>query len=524
MDPDFDKTLPPRPRQPENPVNDVTLPGRHDRKPDGRFEPGDLIMNRYKVLSELGQGGMGVVYKCFDDVAGVEVALKALPPELSHNTLEMEDIKENFQLVHNLHHPNIAAYDADTMRIIDNLREHGISVKAVVVTRYDGHPAVNSFINKLERRGIRVYKHNSIKGYPADVDLIVSENGYGANEYIETEKPIVIVTGPGPSSGKMATCLSQVYHEHLRGVSAGYAKFETFPVWNLPLNHPVNIAYEAATADIGDVNMVDSFHLEATGQTAINYNRDIAIFPVVRRICERIMGKDQAYVSPTDMGVNRVGFAISDDDAVCYAAKQEIIRRYFRYRCEYALGATEKATIDRIKVLMDNLNLQEEDRNTVAPARAAAEQAANESGKGDDGYYCGAALELPDGRIITGKNSPILHASAACVLNAIKALANLPAELLLLAPAVIDSVSKLKHDIIQTRRTSMDLDEMLIALAVSASNNPAVSLAMKQLSSLSGCEMHISHMPSPGDEAGLRKLGINLTCDPKFASRDLFIS
>ena len=416
------------------------------------------------------------------------------------------------------------AYDADTMRIIDNLREHGISVKAVVVTRYDGHPAVNSFINKLERRGIRVSKHNSITGYPADVDLIVSENGYGANEYIETEKPIVIVTGPGPSSGKMATCLSQVYHEHLRGVSAGYAKFETFPVWNLPLNHPVNIAYEAATADIGDVNMVDSFHLEATGQTAINYNRDIAIFPVVRRICERIMGKDQAYVSPTDMGVNRVGFAISDDDAVCYAAKQEIIRRYFRYRCEYALGATEKATIDRIKVLMDNLNLQEEDRNTVAPARAAAEQAANESGKGDDGYYCGAALELPDGRIITGKNSPILHASAACVLNAIKALANLPAELLLLAPAVIDSVSKLKHDIIQTRRTSMDLDEMLIALAVSASNNPAVSLAMKQLSSLSGCEMHISHMPSPGDEAGLRKLGINLTCDPKFASRDLFIS
>ncbi len=416
------------------------------------------------------------------------------------------------------------AYDADTMRIIDNLRERDISVTSVVVTRYDDHPAVNSFINKLERRGIRVYKHRAIKGYPADVDLIVSENGYGANEYIETEKPIVIVTGPGPSSGKMATCLSQVYHEHLRGVSAGYAKFETFPVWNLPLNHPVNIAYEAATADIGDVNMVDSFHLQATGKQTVNYNRDIAIFPVVRRICERIMGKDHAYVSPTDMGVNKVGFAICDDAVVSEAAKQEIIRRYFRYNCEYAIGAAEKETIDRIKVLMDNLDIRPEDRAVVTPARDAAAAASEQPEKGNDGYFCGAALELPDGRIVTGKNSHLLHAAASCILNAIKKMANLPNELLLIAPAVIDSVSKLKHDILNIRKVSLDLDETLIALSVSSTSNPTANLAMNQLCLLRGCEMHISHMPTPGDEAGLRKLGINLTCDPKFASRDLFIS
>lgn len=415
------------------------------------------------------------------------------------------------------------AYDADTMRIIDILREHDINVKAVVVTRYDDHPAVNNFIHKLERRGLRVYKHKAIKGYPADVDLIVSEKGYGENEYIETDKPIVIVTGPGPSSGKMATCLSQVYHDHLRGISAGYAKFETFPVWNLPLNHPVNIAYEAATADIGDVNMVDPFHLEATGNMAVNYNRDIAIFPVVRRICERIMGKENAYVSPTDMGVNKVGFAISDDKVVCDAAKQEVIRRYFRYRCEYAIGAAEQSTIDRIKVLMDNLSLSETDRVTVEPARKAAELASQTPGKGNDGYFCGAALRLPDDRIVTGCNSPHLHAAAACVLNAIKALANLPKELLLISPEVIESVARLKGDVLKMRRVGLDLDETLIALTVSSASNPTAQFALKQLRNLAGCEMHISHMPNPGDEAGLRKLGINLTSDPKFASRDLFV-
>ena len=415
------------------------------------------------------------------------------------------------------------AYDADTLRIIDNLREWGISVKSVVVTRYEDHPAVNNFINKLERRGVRVYRHKAIKGYPADVDLIVSDAGYGANEYIESDKPIVIVTGPGPSSGKMATCLSQVYHEYKRGISAGYAKFETFPVWSLPLNHPVNIAYEAATADIGDVNMVDPFHLEHYGTTTINYNRDIEIFPVVRRICERIMGKENAYQSPTDMGVNRVGFAITDDEIVRKASCQEIIRRNFRYRCEYAIGAADRKSVDRLKVLMDNLGLHEEDRPVVLPAREAAAAASKSQNKGNDGFFCGAAIQLPDGRIVTGKNSPLMHAVASCVINAVKVLAEIPDDQHLISPDVVKSVTSLKKEILKSKRVSLALDEMLIALSVGVTNNETVKKAVNQLSALSGCEMHCSHMPTPGDEAGLRKLGINLTCDPVFASRDLFI-
>ena len=415
------------------------------------------------------------------------------------------------------------AYDADTLRIIDNLREWDVPVKAVVVTRYDDHPAVNSFIRKLDRRGIRVYTHRAIKGYPTDVDLIVSDLGYGANEYIESDKPIVVVTGPGPSSGKMATCLSQVYHEYKRGVAAGYAKFETFPVWNLPLTHPVNIAYEAATADIGDVNMLDPFYMEQTGTTAVNYNRDIEIFPVVRRIMERIMGPGKSYTSPTDMGVNRVGFAIVNDGVVCEASRQEIIRRYFRYKCEFAIGGADTKTVDRVKLLMDNLDLKEEDRSVVQPARQAAQDAVTQPGKGNDGFFCGAAIELADGRIVTGRNSPLMHAVSSCVLNAVKILAKLPDELPLIAPDVLDSVAALKKNILNSRRVSLSLDETLIALSVSTLNNPAAKLAMSKLRKLSGCEMHISHLPSPGDEAGLRKLGINLTCDAKFASRDLFV-
>ncbi len=415
------------------------------------------------------------------------------------------------------------AYDADTMRIIDNLRDWGLDVKAVVVTRYAGQPVVKAFMNKLSRRGIKVYAHKAIQGYPTDLDTIVSDEGYGANEYIETDKPIVIVTGPGPSSGKMATCLSQVYHEQKHGVSAGYAKFETFPVWNLPLKHPVNLAYEAATADIADVNMVDPFHLEAYGQTAINYNRDIDVFPVVRRICAKIMGPDQVYKSPTDMGVNRVGFAISDDAVVREASIQEIIRRYFRYQCEYVLGIADKATVERVKLLLDEVGAREEDRKVVQPARKAAEEASHQPGKGSDNFFCGAALELPDGRIITGKNSPLMHAAASCVINAIKVLAGLPDSLLMISPDVIDSVGVLKKDFLQSKRVSLDLGEALIALSVSVPANPAAHLAMQQLQQLSGCEMHLSHLPTPGDEAGLRKLGINLTSDPKFASRDLFV-
>ena len=415
------------------------------------------------------------------------------------------------------------AYDEDTMRIIDGLRSRGIQFNSVVVTRYEDHPAVNNFIHKLERRGIKVYRHKGIKGYPADVDRIASDEGYGSNEYIESTRPIIVMTGPGPGSGKMATCLSQVYHEHKRGVAAGYAKFETFPVWNLAQNHPVNIAYEAATADLGDVNRVDPFHMEAYGEVAINYNRDVAIFPVVRRICERIMGENQVYKSPTDMGVNKVGFAIVNDDIVQEAARQEVIRRYFRYRCEYMLGGTDEETIDRIKILFENLRLKEEDRKLVPLARQAAEEASHKEGKGNNGFYCGAALELPDGRIATGKNSPLLHASASCIINAVKMLAGIDDKEYLISPEVVASVSKLKKNILRSNHPSLDLDEMLIALSVSATQSNAAKQALDQLKNLSGCEMHTSHLPSRGDEAGLRRLGINLTCDPNFASRELFL-
>ena len=415
------------------------------------------------------------------------------------------------------------AYDEDTMRIIDGLRSRGIQFNSVVVTRYEDHPAVNNFIHKLERRGIKVYRHKGIKGYPADVDRIASDEGYGSNEYIESTRPIIVMTGPGPGSGKMATCLSQVYHEHKRGVAAGYAKFETFPVWNLAQNHPVNIAYEAATADLGDVNMVDPFHMEAYGEVAINYNRDVAIFPVVRRICERIMGENQVYKSPTDMGVNKVGFAIVDDAVVQEAARQEVIRRYFRYRCEYMLGGTDEATLDRIRILFENLRLKEEDRKLVPLAREAAEQATHKKGKGNNGFYCGAALELPDGRIATGKNSPLLHAASSCIINAIKYLAELPSDLHLLSPQIIESVGKLKHDIFKEKQLSLALGEALTALSVSTPSNPAAALAMKQLKYLAGCEMHLTHIPTPNDENSLRKLGINLTSEPVFASRNIFM-
>ncbi|MBR7103649.1 MAG: DUF1846 domain-containing protein [Lentisphaeria bacterium] len=415
------------------------------------------------------------------------------------------------------------SYDVDTMRTNDDLRDWGLGVRAVVITRYAGQPAVNVFINRLERRGIKVYTHRFIQGYPTDVDTIASDNGYGANEYIETEKPIVVVTGPGPNSGKMATCLSQVYHESRRGIKAGYAKFETFPVWNLPPKHPVNMAYEAATADLGDVNMVDPFHLESRGVTATNYNRDVEIFPVVKRICAKIMAPEQLYASPTEMGVNRIGFAITDDATCREAATQEIIRRYFRAMCDYATGTGAEESVQRIKLLMDSLNVNELDRKVVAAARQAAKEAESIPGKGSDNIFCGAAIELADGTIITGKNSPLLHAASSCVLNAVKYLAGLPDDLPLIAPEIIDSLGKLKRDVLKNKQLSLAVGETLTALSVSVPSNPAACLAMKQLAKLNGCEMHSSHIPTGGDEVGLKRLGINLTSEPLFASRNLFM-
>lgn len=414
-------------------------------------------------------------------------------------------------------------YDADALRLIDDLREWHISVTAVVITRFDGQPSATLFKNKLERRGMRVYTHRATHGYPTDIDTIVSDAGYGANPYIETSKPIVVVTGPGPGSGKLATCLSQFYHEYRRGIRAGYAKFETFPIWNLPLKHPVNIAYEAATADLRDFNCIDSFHLEAYKETAINYNRDVEAFPLLRRIIEKITNAPSFYKSPTDMGVNRAGHGIINDEAVRTAAVQEVIRRYFRCACEYAVGFADKETIQRVALLLDELGATPEDRVVVNAARAAAADA-ERAGKGNDGIFCGAAIELPNGAIITGRNSPLMHASSALILNAVKQLAELPDSMHLLPPHITSSLGHFKKEILRGKMLSLDLEETLIALSISTTVNPAAQIAVEKLKELRGCEVHLTHMPTPGDEAGLRKLGVNVTSDPNFATKMLFVS
>jgi uncharacterized protein (UPF0371 family) len=414
-------------------------------------------------------------------------------------------------------------YDADAMKLIDDLRDWEIEVTAVVITRYENQPAATIFKNKLEHRSIKVYTHKFTKGYPTDVDTIVSDEGYGANTYIETTKPLVIVTGPGPGSGKLATCLTQMYHEYKQGIKAGYAKFETFPIWNIPLKHPVNIAYEAATADLKDFNLIDPFHLDYYGKTAVNYNRDVEIFPVLKRILEKITGGTSMYKSPTDMGVNRAGFGIIDDKATQYASIQEIIRRFLRYKCEYALGFVDKDTVDRAELIMNEVKAKPEERSTVVPARKAAEEA-EKQGKGNQGIFCGSALELKNGTIITGKNSSLVHSASSLILNAIKKLAGIPDEIHLLSPMVIESIFNLEKNILNERSVSLDLEETLIALSISATTNPTAQVAMEKLKELRECEAHMTHIPTPGDEAGLRRLGINLTSDPNFSSNSLFIA
>jgi len=414
-------------------------------------------------------------------------------------------------------------YDSDAMKIIDELREWELDVLGVISTRFENQPSAVLFKNKLERRGVKVYTHSYTKGYPTDVDTIVSDEGYGSNSYVETDKPLVIVTGPGPGSGKLATCLSQLYHDYRRGIKAGYAKFETFPVWNLPLKHPVNVAYEAAAADLGDFNLIDPFHLEAYDRKAVNYNRDVEAFPLLRRILEKITGGESFYKSPTDMGVNCCGFAIVDDAAAQEAAKQEVIRRYFRYRCEYAIGLADKETVQRVELFIKDFHLEPESRKVVQPARDAA-VLAQEEDKGNEGIYCGAAIELKDGTIITGNNSPLMHAASSLVIHAIKHLAGIPHKIKLLPPNITDSIQTLKTEILDETAVSLDLNESLIALGISATTNPAAQLAIEKLRDLKDCEVHMTHIPTPGDEVGLRRLGVNLTSDPDFATKNLFIS
>ncbi|MBU1726169.1 MAG: DUF1846 domain-containing protein [Candidatus Omnitrophica bacterium] len=417
-------------------------------------------------------------------------------------------------------------YDAATLKLIDDLRKWGLDILSVVITRFSNQSSAIIFKNKLERRGVKVNLHYPIEGYPADIDTIVSEKGFGKNEFIETKNPIVVITAPGPNSGKLSTCLSQLYHEHKRGVNAGYAKFETFPIWNLPLKHPVNVAYEAATADILDFNLVDPFHLNKYNKISINYNRDVESFPILKLILSKILDKDAnspVYNSPTDMGVNRAGFGIVDDKVVQEASKQELIRRYFRYNTEYIMGIERRETVDKVSLLMEELGVKVTDRKVVEVARLAAE-AAEAKGKGNEGIYCGASIQLNDGRVITGKNSKLMHAASALILNAVKVLTNIPDEILLLSPHVINQIGKLKEGILDAESESLDLEEVLIALSISATTNHTAELAMNKLIELKGCEVHMTHIPTPGDEVGLKRLGVNLTTDGKFSSRNLFVT
>lgn len=402
-------------------------------------------------------------------------------------------------------------YDVDVLRLIDAFRGIGLYVGSVAITQYSGQPAADAFKKRLTALGVDVYMHYPIAGYPSNVSLIVSDEGYGKNEYIKTTRPLVVVTAPGPGSGKMATCLSQLYHEYKRGVSAGYAKFETFPVWNLPLKHPVNVAYEAATADLNDVNMIDPFHLETYNVTTVNYNRDVEIFPVVNAIFEKIAG-ESPYHSPTDMGVNMAGKCIIDDEACKKASCEEIIRRYYQARCDVRMGRADESCVQKIELLMNQMKISADDRPVIAAAEHLAEQTGNPA----------TAIELENGKIITGKTSSLLGASAAALLNALKELAGLPDEMHLLPPLIIEPIQQLKIKGLGNHNPRLHTDEVLIALSISAATNPAADLAMQQLSKLKACEVHSSVILAQVDETLFKKLGMNLTCSPVHQTKKLY--
>ncbi|MGN0579962.1 MAG: DUF1846 domain-containing protein [Ruminococcus sp.] len=396
-------------------------------------------------------------------------------------------------------------YDADVIRLFNIFTKIGLYVSSVVLTQYDGQPSADAFQKRLEALGIRVYHHYSIKGYPSNLKLIISDEGYGKNDYIETSRHLVVVTAPGPGSGKMATCLSQLYHEHKRGVNAGYAKFETFPIWNIPLRHPVNIAYEAATSDLNDVNMIDPFHLEAYGKTTVNYNRDVEIFPVLNAMFEMIIG-ESPYKSPTDMGVNMAGFCIVDDDAVCEAAKAEIIRRYYVGLCENRKGLVSDEEIYKLELLMKQAGVTADDRTVVSAALEREQETGAPA----------AAMELPDGTVITGKTSNLLGAASALLLNALKHFGGLADEVLLMKPQVIEPIQDLKVRHLGNVNPRLHTDETLLALSICAASDENAKKAMDQIAKLRGCEVHSTVILSSVDERIFKRLGVNLTCEPKY--------
>ena len=396
-------------------------------------------------------------------------------------------------------------YDQDVLRLIDAFRGFGLFVSTVVITCYTPQPSVDAFQKKLEKLGLQVARHYVIEGYPYNVSGIVSENGFGKNDYVKTQRPLVVVTAPGPGSGKLAVCLSQLYHDNLHGIQAGYAKFETFPIWNLPLKHPVNLAYEAATADLQDVNMIDPFHLEAYGVTTVNYNRDVEAFPVLVAMFEKILGSCP-YKSPTDMGVNMVGNCITDDEVVRQASGQEIVRRYYDALCEHKKGKVSADVVRKLELLMRKAGVTPEIRRVVAPALERAEQTGMPA----------AALELPDGTIVTGKTSDLLGASSALLLNALKVLGKMPHDLYLISPVALDPIQHLKVDHLGNRNPRLHTDETLIALSISAATNPMAEYAMEQLHRLRGCDAHSTVILSQVDMNTLKRLGINVTCEPQY--------
>ena len=402
-------------------------------------------------------------------------------------------------------------YDLDTLRLIDAFRGIGLYVGSVVITRFTGQPLALAFENRLKQLGVRVYRHYPISDYPSDIPHIISEEGFGKNDYIETERQLVVVTAPGPGSGKMATCLSQLYHEHKRGIKAGYAKFETFPIWSIPLKHPVNVAYEAATADLNDVNMIDPFHLEAYNKTAVNYNRDIEIFPVLNAMLEGIMG-ESPYKSPTDMGVNMAGFGIVDDEVVKAAACQEIIRRYYAALVSERQGLSDQNDAPKIELLMKQVGVTVEDRPVVAAALKKAEETSSPA----------VALQLSDGQIVTGKTSSLLGPASAMLLNSLKILAGIPDDIYLISSTIIEPIQRLKTEIMGNHNPRLHTDEVLIALSMCAVTSDVAKKALGQVKNLAGLEAHSSVILSRVDEQVFRKLGVNITCEPKYQTKKLY--
>ena len=402
-------------------------------------------------------------------------------------------------------------YDADVLRLIDAFRELGLFVGSVVIAQYAGQAAADVFMARLETLGVKTYRHYPIAGYPTNVPFIVSDEGFGKNDFIETSRPLVVVTAPGPGSGKMSTCLSQLYHEHKRGVCAGYAKFETFPIWNLPLRHPVNLAYEAATADLKDVNMIDPFHLDVYGVATVNYNRDVEIFPVLSAMFEHIYGTC-SYKSPTDMGVNMAGYSIVDDAICREASLDEIVRRYYRGLYDRRVGRTDDETVYKLEMVMRQAGVEQDRRKVVAKALAKAAETGDPA----------AAIELPDGSIVTGKTSPLLGASSAALLNALKALAGIPDDTTIIAPTVIEPIQRLKVDALGGRNPRLHTDETLIALAISAATSEVAAKGLSKLDKLDGCEMHSTVILSQVDSEMTRKLGMNLTCEPDYETKKLY--